>query len=54
MSLKRIFEPEVADYLLQNGAELKRIERHRTNTTATVFQFVQNTKLDDLLASYRR
>ncbi len=54
LSLKRIFEPEVADYLLKNGAKLKHILRDKKVNTATVFQFVQNERLNELLANYKR
>ncbi|WEZ08131.1 DUF5659 domain-containing protein [Priestia flexa] len=49
VSLKRIFEPEVADYLFKNGATLKRISRDQKRKDATIFHFEQNEKLNELL-----
>ncbi|WP_338705243.1 DUF5659 domain-containing protein [Priestia aryabhattai] len=54
MSKKRIFEPEVANYLYKNGANLIEITRDKKNKDATIFIFEQNAKLNELLAQRTR
>lgn len=51
---KRIFEPEVADYLFKNGATLRGFERDKRKKDATLFYFEDNDKLYKLLAERKR
>lgn len=51
MSVKRIFSPSVANYLLQNGATLKEIARNQLKNGEAMFLFEQNDKLNELLAN---